>query len=129
MFSRRHRRPTGPWRLIRIHAILGAATADSLLVLNEIFTSTSAEDALWLGTRVLQQVADAGCRCVCVTFLDELASLGPRTVSMVAAIDGDDPARRSFRIVRRPADGRAYADAVAERYGLTAHALKERLPS
>lgn len=114
--------------LVRIRAILDAATDDSLLILNEIFTSTSAEDALWLATRVLHQVGDLGCACVCVTFLDELATLGPNTVSMVATIAHDDPASRTFHVVRRTAEGRAYAEAVAQRYGLTPRDLNRRLP-
>jgi DNA mismatch repair protein MutS len=69
------------------------------------------------------------CLCVCVSFLDELATLSPSTVSMVATVADDDRARRTFKIIRRPADGRAYADAVAERYGLTARSLIRRLQS
>lgn len=61
-----------------------------------------------------------------VTFLDELARL-PGTKSLVAEVDPQDPARRTFRIVERPADGKAYALALAAKHGLTYEALKERL--
>jgi DNA mismatch repair protein MutS len=112
--------------LVRIRDILQAATPASLLIMNEIFTSTSLDDAVWLSIQVLHQVIQKDCLCVCITFLDELSTLSPSMVSTVAA---DDPANRTFKIIRRKADGRAYAEAVAERYGLTAHALKRRLPS
>jgi hypothetical protein len=115
--------------LVRIRDILQAATRASLLIINEIFTSTSLEDAVWLATRVLHRVIDMDCLCVCVSFLDELATLSRSTVSMVATVADDDPTRRTFKIIRRPADGRAYADAVAERYGLTARSLSRRLQS
>jgi DNA mismatch repair protein MutS len=71
-------------------------------------------------------VINRDCLCVCVTFLDELGRLSDNTVSLVSVVDPEDPACRTFQIRRRPADGRAYADAVAERYGLTADALHRR---
>jgi len=113
--------------LTRIRGILGQATARSLIILNEIFTSTTLADALALSVRILEQVTAADCRCVCVTFLDELASFNDTTVSMVASVTDGDPASRSFRLVRRPADGLAYAEAVADRYGLTYEQVRERV--
>ena len=113
--------------LVRIHRLLESTTADSLLILNEIFTSTTSADAVWLSVRVLDRIRQLGCRAVCVTFLDELARRGRDTISMVAEVEHDDPDHRTLRLVRRPADGRAYADALAARYGLTAADLGRRL--
>jgi DNA mismatch repair protein MutS len=113
--------------LIRIHDILRDATSRSIVVMNESFASTTLEDASFLGSEILHRMTQEGLLCVYVTFIDELASLNEACVSMVAAIVPDNPAERTFKVVRKPADGLAYAAAIAEKYGLTAKRLKERI--
>jgi DNA mismatch repair protein MutS len=113
--------------LVRIQEILEHASGDSIVVLNEIFASTTLGDALFLGKEVLGRIADLGCLAVCVTFVDELASLNEATVSMVANVSANDPSHRTFKIVRRPADGRAYAWALVDKYGLSYERLKSRI--
>jgi DNA mismatch repair ATPase MutS len=113
--------------LLRIRDILAATTSRSLVVMNEIFTSTTLRDARELATRILQQLTDLNALAVCVTFIDELATLNEATVSMVAIVDAHDATRRTFRVERRPADGRAYAVALAEVHGLSYQRVVDRV--
>lgn len=105
--------------LNRLRADLSEATPRSVFVLNEVFNSTTAADALFLSTKILERITDLDALGVCVTFLDELSTLNGKTVSMVSQVSPADPAIRTHKVIRVPADGRPYAKAIAEKYGLT----------
>ena len=113
--------------LTRIHDIVGGATSRSIVIVNEILTSTTLNDAVFLGKKVMESLSQLDLLCVWVSFVEELASYSEKTVSLVSAVIPENPDLRTYKIVRKPADGLSYAAAIAEKYSLTYRSLKERI--
>lgn len=113
--------------LIRIHSLLSEATPRSIVIANEILTSTTPTDAVFLGKKVLESLSRLDLLCVWVTFIEELATYNEKTVSMISMVTPEDPAIRTFKILRAPPPGLSYAAAIAEKHHLTYRSLKERI--
>jgi DNA mismatch repair ATPase MutS len=115
--------------LVRIHEILKQVTSTSIVIMNEIFTSTTLQDQIFLSRNVMEKLVELDLLCVWVTFIDELATFSEQTVSMVSTVVPDNPAIRTYKIVRKPPDGLAYAMSIVEKYRLTHNHLRERIKS
>lgn len=115
--------------IVRVREILEAATPNSIVIMNESFSSTTLRDGLFLGKKVLEKMVALDLVGVYVTFIDELAAFGPSVVSMVSTVVPENPVERTYKVVRAPADGLAYALAIAEKYRLTYESLRRRIVS
>jgi DNA mismatch repair ATPase MutS len=87
--------------LIRVRSILERATSQSIIIMNEIFTSTTLQDEIFLSRNMMKNILDLDLLCIWVTFVDELASFGAQTVSMVSTVVPENPTLRTFKIAAR----------------------------
>lgn len=113
--------------LTRARQILDALRPGDVVIMNESFASTTADDSLALDRALVGEITGRGAVCVVVTFLTELAAVDPAIASLTGVMDPLDPTRPTFRLERRPADPLAHARAVADIHGLGYDAIRERL--
>lgn len=113
--------------LIRLKKLMDRATGNSFVIINEIFTSATSYDAYIMGKRVLEYFMKEQCLGVYVTHIYELTKEDDRIVSMVASLLSEDSNVRTFKIERRKADGRSYANTIVEKYHMTYEEIKERI--
>lgn len=115
--------------LLRMKTIFDAATPRSLVIINEILSSTTLNDAVLIGQKLITKLADLDLICVFVTFITELASSHDKIVSMVSMVSDVDASARTYSLIRKEPDGLAYAHHIVQRYHLDYLSINERISS
>ena len=109
----------------RCKEICKHATAESLLLFNESFATTSHTESLYIAEDVLKYLCRIGARTIFNTHMHELAehcdrlSAADDTVCKACSIVMENGADNRYKISRRNPDGKSYARAIAEQYGIT----------
>ena len=104
--------------------MLKSVTPNSLVLMDETFSSTSAKDGLVLAEEVLKKLSHIGCRAVFSTHIHELAEgVGALNSDGQAKIDNltvatDGSGRRMYKVLRQSPDGSSHAKDIAKKYGL-----------
>ncbi|MGM9972052.1 MAG: hypothetical protein ACI35W_06555 [Anaeroplasmataceae bacterium] len=101
--------------LIRIKQIMDNLGDNGLLIMNEVFSSTSLHDGIILGKKVIDMLNEKNAYAIFVTFIEELSNYNDTTVSMGSTVDKDDPSIRTFEILRRLDNSNAYARSIAKK--------------
>jgi hypothetical protein len=116
---------------IRLRAVFERATSQSLVLLNETFSSTSPGEALYLAHDILCGLRVIGVRAIYATHLIELAERIPEIesaadgtsgiFSLIATVqlDAEGQTVRTFRIERGLPLGRSYAQEIARLHGIS----------
>ncbi len=119
----------------RLEKILDSVTQNSLVLMDESFSSTGAYEASAIAGEVLCGLSVIGCRGIFSTHLHELAATtaeintrcnaegGVKIDNLVAELAGD---KRSFKILRKSPDGKSHAADIAKKYGLSFDIIKEK---
>lgn len=109
----------------RFRQIYSDSTKNSLLLLNETFSTTSFEEGYFIAKDAVRAILEKGVRTIYNTHMHKLAydleelnrsDQDVRAVSLIVKADGGN---RSFRIAMAPPEGMSYADDIARKYGVT----------
>ena len=108
----------------RLADLFTVLTPKSLVLMDEVFSSTSAKDGAELAESALDRFASIGCRCVFSTHIHELAAVyrdradsDSDPIDLLAAEVLED-GTRTYHIIRGRAEGSSDAKTIAEKYGL-----------
>ena len=113
--------------LSRVHQMLLSSTPRTLIILNEIFSSTSFQDALFLSREIIKKIDKLDAFCIWVTFIEELNQMSDKCISMVSQVDTDNINKRTYKILPKKADGKAYAASIADKYHLNYEQILKRI--
>ena len=114
--------------LLRLKGMTDQASQHTAVVINEIFTSTTLQDALALGEKMLAHLLEKNAYGVLVTFLDELASYGGGVVSMMCRTADEPGHKRLYQIIRTAQTRETYAKELAASHGLSKETILRRIP-
>ena len=119
----------------RFRELFVSCTADSLLLLNETFSTTSFEEGYFIAADAVRAILRRGSRTIYNTHMHKLAreldtainteDAEGKAVSLVAETKDRE---HSFRMVIAPPEGRSFARDIAEKYGVTYESLTAARP-
>lgn len=105
---------------VRFKEIYNGSTSQSLVLLNETFSTTSFEEGYYIATDAVRALCQKKVRTIYNTHMHKLAAdssgAGNGVTSIVMATDNG---KRSFKAVLMAPEGSSYAHDIAEKYGVT----------
>ncbi len=116
---------------VRFKELYTEATEDSLMLLNETFSTTSFEEGYYIARDSVRAILKKGIRTIYNTHMHKLAydvdalNEGDAKVKASSLIVKNEGAKRSFKVEVAPPEGMSFAKDIAEKYGVTYEMLTE----
>ena len=111
---------------VRFKELYTEATSESLMLLNETFSTTSFEEGYYIACDSVKAILNKGIRTIYNTHMhklaydaDKLSSEGDYKVKAASLIVKNEGANRSFKVEVAPPEGMSFAKDIAEKYGVT----------
>lgn len=109
----------------RFRELYNAATENSLMLLNETFSTTSFEEGYYIAKDASRAILKKGVRTIYNTHMHKLAMEldqiddGSFTDHAASLVMRSDEGKRSYKVYVAPPEGLSYARDIAEKYGVT----------
>lgn len=97
------------------------------VILNELFTTATTNDALIMGRKVMQYFLGRKCYGIYVTHIQELAEEEEQIISLVAQVGDGVDRKRTYRMVHMKAQGYGYPEQLLEQFQLSYKDIIRRL--
>lgn len=97
------------------------------VILNELFTTATTHDALFMGRKVMESFLERECYGIYVTHIQELAEETEEIISLVAQLEPGEETRRTYRMLPMKAQGYGYSDALVKKFHLEYEEIIRRL--
>lgn len=105
---------------VRFKEIYSESTADSLILLNESFSTTSFEEGYYIALDAVKAIGKKDVRTIYNTHMHKLAQTAPEECSGVTSIVmQSEEGKRCFKVIEMPPEGSSYAKDIASKYGVT----------
>jgi len=107
--------------------IITNATSNSIIILNEVLSSTTIKDAIYIYQSIMKQIEKINCICVNVTFIDTIIKINDTSFSVVSQGTENFSPENAYMMKREEPKGIAHAIDIAKNYHLTYESIKKRV--
>jgi DNA mismatch repair ATPase MutS len=103
---------------VRFKEIFKDASSESLVLLNESFSTTSFEEGYYIAVDAVRALRLKGSRTIFNTHMHKLAE-NASEFNVSSIVMASEEGKRSYKVVEKAPEGSSYARDIAAKYGVT----------